>query len=204
MRSHSLNRFVLGLVILAIGVVLLLGNLDVVDVSRVLRYWPAILLAAGLVKLSRAPRSGAWGNGVVLTLIGAWLLLDIHGFLHLNWSLVWPVLLVVIGGLLVVGAATGRRLFLSSVTDAGSVMDGFAIMGGLEKRCTSQSFRGGDLLAVMGGVDLDLRDSSLAEPEVHIDALAFWGGIEIKVPTDWEVVLSGVPLIGGRGAFEGT
>ncbi|MEW6363349.1 MAG: DUF5668 domain-containing protein [Acidobacteriota bacterium] len=197
MKTHSLNRLLLGLLALGVGVTLLLGNLDLVNVSRVIHNWPAVLVAAGLMKLYRAPRSGAWGSAVVLTLIGAWLLLNHHGLLRFDWGLLWPLLLVVIGGILVVGAATGRRMFLSVVTDAGSEVDGFAIMGGLEKRCTSRSFRGGDLLAAMGGVDLDLRDSSIAGSEAQIDALAFWGGVEIRVPQDWEVVLSGVPIMGG-------
>ena len=30
-----------------------------------------------------------------------------------------------------------------------------------------------------------------------IDTFALWGGIDIKVPPDWSVVLQGLPLMGG-------
>jgi len=30
-----------------------------------------------------------------------------------------------------------------------------------------------------------------------LDCFAFWGGVEIKVPADWTVEVTGVPLLGG-------
>jgi hypothetical protein len=39
-------------------------------------------------------------------------------------------------------------------------------------------------VAVMGGVELDLRDAKLGEGVSSIELVAFWGGIEILVPDD--------------------
>jgi Domain of unknown function (DUF1707) len=52
-------------------------------------------------------------------------------------------------------------------------------------------------VAVMGGVELDLRMSRFSEPEVTLHAYTLMGGIQITVPEDVEVDVSGVALLGG-------
>ena len=52
-------------------------------------------------------------------------------------------------------------------------------------------------VAVMGGVELDLREAQFAEPEVTIQAYTVMGGIEITVPEDVEVDVSGFAFMGG-------
>jgi uncharacterized protein DUF1707 len=53
--------------------------------------------------------------------------------------------------------------------------------------------------AMMGGVDLDLREARFSQHEVTIQAYTFLGGISITVDEDVEVDVSG---IGFMGAFE--
>jgi hypothetical protein len=52
-------------------------------------------------------------------------------------------------------------------------------------------------VAVMGGIELDLREAQFSEPEVTIHAYTLMGGIEITVPEDVEVDVSGVAFMGG-------
>jgi len=52
-------------------------------------------------------------------------------------------------------------------------------------------------VAVMGGVELDLRDAQFSEPEVTIHAYTLMGGIEITVPEDIDVDVSGIACMGG-------
>jgi len=30
-----------------------------------------------------------------------------------------------------------------------------------------------------------------------LDVFAFWGGVEVRVPRDWTVVMKGTPILGG-------
>jgi class 3 adenylate cyclase len=53
-------------------------------------------------------------------------------------------------------------------------------------------------VAVMGGVDMDLRRAEIEGPEVEITAFAFWGGIDIIVPEGFDVELRGFSFMGGR------
>lgn len=52
-------------------------------------------------------------------------------------------------------------------------------------------------VAVMGGIELDLREAQFSEPEVTIHAYTLMGGIEITVPEDIDVDVSGVAFMGG-------
>ena len=52
-------------------------------------------------------------------------------------------------------------------------------------------------VAVMGGIELDLREAQFSEPEVTIHAYAIMGGIEITVPEDVDVDVSGFAFMGG-------
>ena len=52
-------------------------------------------------------------------------------------------------------------------------------------------------VAVMGGIELDLREAQFSEPEVTIHAYTCMGGIEITVPEDVDVDVSGFAFMGG-------
>ena len=52
-------------------------------------------------------------------------------------------------------------------------------------------------VAVMGGIELDLREAQFSEPVVTLHAYTVMGGIQITVPEDVEVDVSGVAFMGG-------
>ena len=52
-------------------------------------------------------------------------------------------------------------------------------------------------VAVMGGVELDLRAARFSEPEVTLHAYTLMGGIQITVPEDVDVDVSGIAFMGG-------
>jgi class 3 adenylate cyclase len=55
-----------------------------------------------------------------------------------------------------------------------------------------------NVVAVMGGADMDLRRAEIDGPEVDITAVAFWGGVKIIVPEGFDVELRGFSFMGGR------
>ena len=52
-------------------------------------------------------------------------------------------------------------------------------------------------VAVMGGIELDLREARFSEAEVTLHAYTLMGGIQITVPEDIDVDVSGVAFMGG-------
>lgn len=72
-----------------------------------------------------------------------------------------------------------------------------AIMSGAERKgiwAVPETF---GAVAIMGGVEIDLTEAVFAAGEVTINAFAFCGGIEIKVPDDVLVQEDGVGIMGG-------
>jgi hypothetical protein len=75
----------------------------------------------------------------------------------------------------------------------------FAILGGFSRKGDWVVPREFSAVAILGGGEIDLREARFAEPVVTIHAVAILGGIEITVPEDVSVHVTGVGIM---GAFE--
>jgi hypothetical protein len=189
-------QLLVGLMVIGVGVLFTLENFGLLRWDhQLLRYWPAGLIAIGLVKIwqSRGGMGGAFG-GLLFTMAGTWLLLEQTTVIRISFRDLWPMLLVFVGGYLVWhGVSNPRR---RDAEDTNSRVSAMAILGGVARGNNSRAFKGGDLTAIMGGCELDLRQANI-EGQVVIDVFALWGGIEMRVPEDWTVVSRVVPLLGG-------
>ena len=87
--------------------------------------------------------------------------------------------------------------FHATTSSVASRLSEYAILGGVKRRIDSQEFEGGHVTAVMGGVELDLSRAGTKLPEVVIEANALLGGVELRVPADWDVVVRGMGILGG-------
>jgi predicted membrane protein len=90
-------RFIIGVCLVLMGVVLALDQIGMVQAHHVLRFWPAALIVVGLVMLQRGERHSAL-RALVLIVVGGWLLLNTLGLVSLDiWEFAWPLVLVFIG-----------------------------------------------------------------------------------------------------------
>lgn len=190
-------HLVFGLVVIAVGVLFTLDNLNVMDGGMYLsRYWPAGLIAIGAAKMveSRVRGSGLMG-GALFAAVGTWLLLDNLRLIEAGFWDFWPVLLVIAGAMIVwQGLHVGRVRPASA--DHDSVISAVAVLSGVNRGSNSPSFRGGELTAFMGACEIDLRQAAI-DGEAVMDVFAMWGGIDIRVPDDWRVIGHVTPLLGG-------
>lgn len=194
-RSSPITpRLVFGLLLILVGVVFTLEQMDWIDADDVLRFWPLIFIAAGVGKILWPGSSSSRITGLLIAAVGVWLQLEILGYFYFSFWDFWPLILVLIG-LRIVWRGLGRKRQQVAI-DSASTVSAVAVMGGVRRTSNSSDFRGGDMVAFMGGCDIDLRQALIAESPAVIDAFAFWGGIEIKVPEDWTVIVKGVPLLG--------
>lgn len=192
-------RLIVGLGILILGLLWTLDNLDILESEPITRWWPALLVVIGLVQLAdrRSNRVGP----IVLIVIGAVLLLRRARLIDWDLGDLIPLAIALFGAKLIwdaVGRRHGARL--AAATDSDSVVHAFAMMAGVRRQNASAEFSGGDASAIMGGVELDLRNAQIRDGQpVIIDAFAFWGGVEIQVPPHWRVEGDVLPIM---GAFE--
>lgn len=195
------SQIVLGLLVILMGLLFLLDNLDLIEIRRVISFWPAVFIIAGIVKLfDTQTRSGQLAGGGLVGL-GLVMTLDRLGIIDFDIRTLWPLFLIGAGGVLLYKAFDARRATAGgSLKDdhgpGSDVVQAAAILGGFVRRVTTQNFRGGEITAVMGGCEIDLRSASIQE-EAVINVFAFWGGVTLKCPPDWTVVLQGTPIMGG-------
>jgi predicted membrane protein len=195
-RPRFTPQALFGLMVIIVGVLFTLDNLDVLDASEYLQYWPAGLVAVGLLKLWQTRAGQGVVGGLVLVLLGSWMLLERIVAIRIRLHDVWPLFFVFIGGYLVWKGLGGGRYRRAPEDDAH--LNATAIMAGVVRGSNSPAFAGGDLTAIMGGCEIDLREASIAPgTDAIFDVFALWGGIEIRVPEDWTVISRVTPLMGG-------
>lgn len=184
-----------GLLIMLVGVVFTLDNLEIADARRFLRYWPVGLIAIGLAKLWQVKNGyGSALGGVLFVIAGGWLLLDNLNVIDVSFVDFWPVLLIAAGSIIVWQGIRGRQHPLPGPAD--DTINAIAVLSGVNRGSNSNAFRGGELTAFMGGCEIDLRQAAV-NGEAVIDVFAMWGGIEIRVPENWRVIGRVTPVMGG-------
>ena len=190
------GRLVFGLVLVACGLMWTLENLGVPGVDEVLRWWPAALLVYGLVRITGADGTRRAASGAIVTLIGVWLLAREFGIIHVSIFRLWPVWLVVVGSVLVWRSMRGPGAE-HDPSDRTAYPRPFAFMGGNARKVDSQQLVGLEATAVIGGVEADLTGARPRGRQVVAEVFAWWGGIELIVPEDWQVVSEVTPVMGG-------
>jgi hypothetical protein len=199
-RQIVTPHLVLGLSALLAGVLLLASNLGFAPAGHLLRFWPAALVVIGVVKLARANGVGGAVAGAAWLGIGAWLFANNLGVLRITlWEAArtyWPLLLVALG-LSMVRQTLRRTTSPGRHLDARNELHIVAILGGNAGASASQAFRGGELTAILGGVDLDLREARMQNGRAVLDVFTMWGGLELKVPEGWVIENQMIVALGG-------
>ncbi len=200
-RSKSMSRqVILGILVIGMGLVFLADNLNIWDFHRSLQFWPMVFILVGVFKLFDTNSSDGYILGCGLILVGVMMVLHRLGVIYFSWRAMWPLILIALGASVLYRAVSGRRLV--GAMDKGEALqlddtiNATAILGGFERRIHSQDFRGGEVTAIMGGCALDMRGAQI-QTEAVINVFVMWGGITIKCPPDWTVILHGTPIMGG-------
>ena len=66
-------------------------------------------------------------------------------------------------------------------------LDAVSIFGGVKKTILSKNFKGGEIVNVFGGAELDFTQADI-QGRVVIDITQIFGGTKIIVPSNWQVV----------------
>jgi hypothetical protein len=181
-RMNYAPNLALGICITVIGIALTLDKLRILEAERILRFWPVglILFGAGVVAQSFWPGAGQPGADGKRKASGTPLF----------------VLVVIVAGFLIGPRLERRGSFLRS--DARDTVSLFAVMSEDQRSSNATKFRGGEMTSFMGSNKLDLRQATLAPgEEAVIDVFAVMGGVELRVPDGWTVVVQVVPVMGG-------
>lgn len=194
-ERNPTGRLFLGLAVMLFGLALALDNFGLFQLRYLLRFWPVVLIVLGATRLSRSAREGGPPDGLVMTSVGVLFLLMTLDILRFKQA--FALFLLAAGGAMVLRAV--RRGPADGGGPVGTErLDAFALLGGVQRVSRSNDFRGGNASATLGGCEIDLRQATILDGETAVlDAMAFMGGVEVKVPEDWTVETRGIAVLGG-------
>jgi hypothetical protein len=195
-KPRLTGRLIFGAILVTLGLLWTLENLGFVEADAILRWWPALLLGYGLMRLTGLDGSRRVASGALFMLAGSWMLARELGIVHVSIFRLWPLFMIFIGVSLVWRSvrAPGPS---GETADRHAYPRPFAFMGGNSRNIESQELTGFEATAVMGGIEADLRGARARGPEVVAEVFAWWGGIELVVPENWRVVCEVTPVMGG-------
>jgi hypothetical protein len=93
-------------------------------------------------------------------------------------------------------AALLKRAFPSRGDEESDELRLVAILNGAALRSRAEAFRGGSMFSWLGGIALDLREATLAQP-AHLEVGSLLGGIAIRVPSGWRIESDVESVAGG-------
>ena len=200
--GHNLFRIVLALAFISFGIIALGNNLHWWNIDDLfLEWWPLILVLIGIISILTP--GGSWGGGIFLIFLGILFLLHSHGIYDIE-DLIWPALLIMIG---VMAWPRKRRKAPNPdpnqsgnsasfhATNADHVFNINTLFNSQKEIIRDEQLAGGHGTAVLGNLELDLRQSS-PKSGAYLEFTAVFGNITLIVPADWNIVKHGGPVLG--------
>jgi predicted membrane protein len=195
----GLSGMLFGGLVVLVGLVMLLDNLNIVHFHDLWRYWPIVVVIVGVAKVleARTPSGYIWGG--LVALVGALILLDNLEIVNFSFDLIWPLVIIAFGISVLLRQLDRKKCAEGTPATGNPDVSAWVVFSGVKRKVDSQDFKGGDVVAVFGGVNIDLRNAAIAGERAVLDLNLLFGGVDIRVPETWNVVMKGVAIF---GAFE--
>lgn len=189
----------IGIIVLIIGIVLLVNELNLgfqIDFDMV---WSIILIVVALYYMAKSRKVSLWT--LIVLFIGTWSLLEYLDVVTAKVeNLFWPIVVIIAGLSIVFSKMTWRRK-LKDLTKFEVGKDGrliySGIFGGTSEKLQTNDFKGAVVNSVFGAVDLNIKRAKIKE-DVIIDVNSIFGGTNIIVSDNYNIKLNSVALFGGN------
>lgn len=190
------GKLILGALLIIVGLLVMLGNFDFINtnVSHYIFNWKSILIFLGIYLLGARPQKH---TGYILIGIGVvfWLPEIFGESIHLH-DVFWPLILIGLGYILI-----RRQRMAHQPEDLKKGMDGFledtSVFGGGVKVIQTQNFKGGNITAIFGGSEFDMRQVEMEADVAVIDVFTVFGGTKFMIPENWAVESDAFAIFGG-------
>ena len=215
------NGILFALLAIGTGILLLCLNGGVLPIEWKIFFisWPMLLFVFGCCELCKIH----YTVGIILASIGVFFLFprfasifpgaSFDGQFLSTW---WPIF-IIIGGLLIFFSILikpkqlicirthhrqskgcwGENHFTTQEENRDGKINYKCVFSGMEQVILDPVFKGGTIEAVFGGMELDLRRTSLPEGETFLYVRAVFGGVEIKTPDNWHIETRSESFCGG-------
>lgn len=219
--SKYSGKIIAGFILTAVGLSLLFQQLNWFFFPSWLFSWPMILIIVGLVKrANNRSNSSSW---LILIVVGCLFLVEKifpgQNVVHLGW----PVIIIAAGLWMIfrrnynldTTQTTQKEAFANDdflnpqpaateptgpdqpKTEANEdYLNSFSLFGDVKKNILSKAFKGGEIVNIFGGTNLDFSHADV-NGRVIIDVVQLFGGTKLIVPPHWQLVSDIAPIFGG-------
>lgn len=206
MAYYIRTRIIIGLILIVLGLIYLLYNYDIEIIPEEFLRWEYLFILFGLLSFTLSKNKIA---GVIFTAIGIFNLVPE----------LWPLIFVIIGLYIIfkrkdyeknygkfynhVNSRIKNHLenieytFKKNSQTSKEYIEEIAIFGGSTKVLYSDSFRGGNIISIFGGSEINLENCTLADGINILEITAIFGGSTIIVPNNWLIEIDVLPIFGG-------
>lgn len=132
--------------------------------------------------------------GIMIILVGLSALVGISIF-----SVLFPIVIILIG----LRVLTGRNRDADyihqkkPISNTENYINEVAVFSGINKIVKSDDFKGGRLVVVFGGAEIDLSQATSKEKKIEMEVTSVFGGAKIIIPKNWKVESHGTSILGG-------
>ena len=211
------NKALAGIILLVVGLVLLVHQLDLFFFPGWLISWPMGLIAIGVYNGAKHQfRNSGW---LIMVLIGV-IWLSNEAFPHYDvGKITWPLCIIIFGLWMILRrgnkwdkhkadwdkwtqgqtqpppstdsdapfASQAKTEYKYKNTYGDDYLDAVSVFGGVKKTILAKDFKGGEIVNIFGGAELDLTQADI-NGRVVLDITQIFGGTKIVVPSNWQVV----------------
>jgi predicted membrane protein len=217
-KQRSTNeRIIFGSIVIIAGIILVLRNTGF-PFPSFLFSWPMILIAIGVFSAIKDKfTNNTWW---ILIALGTFFLVS-REFPDLELGdFFWPAIVIAIGLSILLGKSTWlinktKRSDSSSTNSSfqpaesigtnesndttGSkgedVLDAAAIFGVVKKNIYSKNFKGGELVSVFGGTEVNLMHADFTG-EMKLEIVNVFGATTLFVPSHWQIRTEAAAILG--------
>ena len=196
---NRVSNILWGFVLIIIGVIFGLNALNIADINIFFDgWWTLFIIVPCFIDLFK--NESKTGN-IIGLIIGVALLLSCRGILDIGmiFKLIVPFILVCIGLSIIFKDSLNKKVKDKIKTlnkNKKNDKEYTATFGEQKLDFSNEKFEGSELNAIFGGINCDLRNSTIKEDCV-INANAIFGGITIRVPDNVNVKVTSNSIFGG-------
>lgn len=215
------NKYLSGIILIIIGLFLLLNKMDFFhyDFTYHIFKLPTIFIIVGVIILINNYKKI---TGYVFLAIGSlWHIADNYNLSF--WDMVldyWPVVFLIIGLNILfqrdkkasdyetlkkdynhnnekskAGCTNGENMCYSESND--DFINSTVVFSGSKIVSNSTNFQGGKLTTIFGGTEINLIHTKTNAKYLILETTTMFGGCEIMVPKEWNVIVKVTPIFGG-------
>ncbi len=203
-KRHQNGKRLAGFIVVIVGAVLLARQSGLVIPEWVLS-WPMFLIVLGLFIGARHRfRRPGW---IVLCLVGSIFLADrLMDEISITQFL-WPAVIIIAGLAMIFGPRRkkwnnecgqgkwGSRSE-SLTTNTEDYINSVSIFGGVKKNILSKDFKGGEIVGVFSGAEINLSQAEI-KGHVELEIVNVFAGTKLIIPAHWEIKSEMVAILGG-------